>query len=46
MSLKGLLDARSIYKNQFIFPCTNKKQLENDSNIKNLKHGLYVFNEM
>lgn len=47
MSSTRFLDAKSIYKkNQSIFPCTNKKQLENNSNIKYLKHGLYLMKDV
>ena len=35
-----------IYKNQCIFPCTNKKQLENNRNVKYLKHGLCLMKDV
>lgn len=35
-----------IYKNQYIFPCTNKKQLENNRNVKYVKRGLYLMKDV
>ena len=35
-----------IYKNQYIFPCTNKKQLQNNRNVKYVKRGLYLMKDV